>query len=135
MAKETVARDNRPLRRRGTAVAELAQIPWAIHRWRAPVAVALAIVALLSTRPTVLWTPISGAQFAERAVRTQRQHVQGELALEIRSESQQAVNDWLAKASPFSFVLPASSPAPEEDRPYRPKVRNWCESGSPGVLG
>ena len=46
-------------------------------------------------------------QFAELAVRTHRQHVQGELVLDIRSESLQTVNDWLKRTSPFSLVLPA----------------------------
>lgn len=89
--------------------------------WWAPVAVALVIVGLLSTRPTSPRTSISGAQFAEMAVRTHRQHLQGELALDIRSESQQTVNDWLKKTSPFSLVLPASPAVPEGERFYRPE--------------
>ena len=91
-----------------------------IERW-APVAVALVIVAVLSTRPTSSRTSISGAQFAELAVRTHRQHVQGEFALDIRTESQQAVNDWLRKRSTFSLVLPASPAVPEEERSFRPE--------------
>ncbi len=91
-----------------------------IERW-APVAVALVIVAVLITRPTSSRVSISGAQFAELAVRTHRQHVRGELALEIRTESQQSVNDWLRKRSTFSLVLPASPAFPGEPGSYRPE--------------
>jgi hypothetical protein len=91
-----------------------------IERW-ALVAVSLVIVAVLITRPTSSRASIPGAQFAELAVRTHRQHVRGELALEIRTESQQAVNDWLRKRSTFSLVLPASPAFPGEAGSYRPE--------------
>jgi anti-sigma factor RsiW len=91
-----------------------------IERW-ASVAVALVIVGVLSTRPPSSRTSISGAQFAELAVRTHRQHLRGELVLDIRTESQQVVNDWLRKRSTFSLVLPASPAANEEERSYRPE--------------
>jgi hypothetical protein len=94
---------------------------WQSIKWWAPVAVALVIVGVLSTRPTETRTPISGAQFAELAVRTHHQHVRGEFLLDIHSDSQQAINDWLRRASPFSLVLPASPSVPDESRTYRPK--------------
>jgi hypothetical protein len=97
------------------------QALWQSIKWWAPVAAILVIAAVLSTRTTAPRTSISGAQFAELAVRTHRQHVRGELALDIRSESQQAVNDWLRKRSPFSLVLPASPGVPEEERSFRPE--------------
>ncbi len=94
---------------------------WQSVKWWAPVAVALVIVGVVSTRPTSPRTSISGAQFAKLAVLTHRQHVRGELAFDIRSESQQTVNDWLRKTSPFSLVLPVSPATPEEKTSYRPE--------------
>ncbi len=94
---------------------------WQSLTWRAPIAVALVLVGLLSIRQSSRRTSISGAQFAQLAVHTHRQHVQGNLTLDIRSESQQEINDWLRKTSPFSLVLPASPAVPEEKRSYRPE--------------
>jgi hypothetical protein len=73
---------------------------------------------------------MSGAQFAELAVRLHRQHVRGELALDIRSESQQTVNDWLRKTSPFCLVLPASPAVPEDGRSYRPEGARLVRVGA-----
>src|SRR5260370_2570238 len=76
-------------------------------------------LVLLFTRPRSPPTPLSGPKFAEFAVSTQRQHVQGSLALDVRSDSQQTLNEWLKVRSPFSLALPASPAAPGEERPYR----------------
>jgi hypothetical protein len=97
--------------------------------WWAPVAVAIVIAGVLSTWSTAPRTSISAAQFAELAVRTHRQHIRGELALGIRSESQQAVNDWLKKTSPFTVVLPASPPAPAEEMSYLPEGARLVQAG------
>ena len=35
------------------------------------------------------------------------------------SDSQQTLNEWLKTKLPFSLALPASLPAPGEERPYR----------------
>ena len=50
---------------------------------------------------------------------THRQHVQGRLALDVHSDSQQTLNEWFKAKSPFSLALPASPAAPGEERPYR----------------
>jgi anti-sigma factor RsiW len=55
----------------------------------------------------------------EFAVSAHRQHAQGSLALDVRSDSQQTLNEWLKAKSPFSLALPASPAAPGEERPYR----------------
>jgi hypothetical protein len=91
-----------------------------ILQWKVAVpAVALMVmVALFGTRPPSSRTPLSGAQFAEFAVSTHRQHAQGNLALEVRSDSQQALNEWF-RAKRLSLALPASPAAPGEERPYR----------------
>jgi anti-sigma factor RsiW len=82
------------------------------------VSIALIVGVLGMIRP---WssTLLSGQKFAELAVKTHKQHAQGNLALDIRSDSQQTINEWLKKKSPFTLALPASPAAPGEERPYR----------------
>jgi hypothetical protein len=70
---------------------------WHLPLWQsikrlAPAAALIFIVGFLSMRPTSSRTSLSGEQFAELAVKTHRQHVQGDLVLDIRSESQQRLN-------------------------------------------
>jgi anti-sigma factor RsiW len=88
-------------------------------RWLVPALALMVIVGVLLTRPPSSPTPVSGAKFAEFAVSTHRQHAQGSLALDVRSDSQQALNEWLKTRLPFSLDLPASPGAPGEERPYR----------------
>ena len=61
----------------------------------------------------------SVSQLAEFAATTYKQHTRGTLAFDVRLESQQALNDWFKKNSPFPLVLPASPGAPDEERSYR----------------
>ena len=88
-------------------------------RWLVPALALLVIAGVLITRPPSQPTPLSGSRFAEIAVRTHRQHAQGNLALDLRSDSQQTLNEWLQTRLPFSLTLPASPAAPGEERPYR----------------
>jgi hypothetical protein len=81
-----------------------------------PAVALVGIIAGLGTRPTSMRTPLSGWQFAEFAVATHREHAQGRLALEVRSDSQLALNEWF-KTRRLSLVLPASANAPAG--PYR----------------
>jgi len=89
---------------------------WRFMRWLTPVLALLAIAAGLITE---LRGPLSGARFAELSVKTHKQHAQGNLALDVRSESQQAINEWFQTKSNLPLALPASPTAPGEDRPYR----------------
>jgi len=73
----------------------------------------------VSTRPPLTPTQFSGVKFAEFAVNIHRQHAQGNLALDIRSDSQQTLNEWLEAKSPFSLAMPASPAGPGEEWPYR----------------
>jgi hypothetical protein len=91
---------------------------WQSVKWLAPALALLALIGVLSRRPTSS-RQLSGSQFAEFAVRTHRQHEQGSLALDIRSDSQQALNEWFKGKAPFPVALPASPAAPGEERPYR----------------
>ena len=77
--------------------------------------IAAVVRVMLSPSPT----PLSGSKFAEFAASSHRQHAQGNLALDISSDSQEALNEWFKAKSPFSLALPASLPAPGEERPYR----------------
>jgi anti-sigma factor RsiW len=85
----------------------------------APALALVIMVAALATRPPVTPQPLAGPQFAEFAVRTHRQHAQGDLALDVRTDSQQALNEWFKAKAEFSLALPASPAAPGEERPNR----------------
>lgn len=84
-----------------------------------PALALVVIVGALGTRPLSSPRPLSGPKFAKFAVSAHRQHAQGTLALDVRSDSQQTLNEWFKTKSQFPLVLPASPAAPGEVRPYR----------------
>ena len=87
-------------------------------RWLIP-AVALVIIGAVATISLVSPAPLSGPKFAKFAVRAHEQHAQGNLPLDVHSDSQQTLNEWLKEKSPFSLALPTSPAVPGEDRPFR----------------
>ncbi|HKV78570.1 MAG TPA: hypothetical protein VJP02_10540 [Candidatus Sulfotelmatobacter sp.] len=87
-------------------------------RWLVPVMALMVIVGVIVAMPWSPRTPFSGSKFAEFAVNTHRQHAQGKLALDLRSDSQLELNQWLKVKSPFSVALPASPIEAGEERPY-----------------
>jgi anti-sigma factor RsiW len=93
-------------------------LPWQFMRWWVPAAALMVIVGVLGTMPRSSPTSLSGPKFAEFAVRTHRQHTQGSLALDVRSDSQQTLNEWFKTKSPFSLAMPASPAVSGEERPY-----------------
>ncbi len=92
---------------------------WEFMTWLVPAVALMVIVGVLTTVPSSSRAPLSGKKFAEFAVSTHRRHAQGNLGLEIRTDSQQMLNDWFRAKSQFPLALPASAPLPGEERPYR----------------
>src|SRR5260370_12943610 len=68
--------------------------PGQFMRWLVPALALIVVVSVLVTRPPSLPTLLSGQKFAEFAVTTHRQYAQGGLALDARSDSQQALDEW-----------------------------------------
>ena len=99
-------------------------------RWLAP-ALALTLIPLA----ILMWPrPLSGSKFAEFAVSTHRQHAQGNLVLDVRSDSQQTLNEWFKAKSPFPLALPVSPLAPGEERPYRLEGARLVQIGSKSAV-
>jgi len=92
---------------------------WRFIRWLVPAVAMMVIVGVFGTRPPSSSTPLSGPEYAKFAVHTHREHAQGSLALDVRSDSQQALNEWFKAKSQFPLAMPASPAAPGEERPYR----------------
>lgn len=95
---------------------------WQRHvAWTVFVAVTalLMIAATLAANRSHPSTPISGQGLSRFAVSTHKKHVQGELALDVHSDSERQLNDWLRSKSELALALPVSSEAPAEIRPYR----------------
>lgn len=101
-------------------------------RWLVPaVAMILIVAAIVTLSPP---TPLSGAKYADFAVKTHRQYAQGNLALDIRSDSQETLNEWFKAKSPFSLALPAFPAAPGEERPYRLEGARLVQVGSKSAV-
>jgi hypothetical protein len=92
---------------------------WQVMRWLVPAVALMVIVGVLGTMRPSSPTPFSGLEYARFAVNTHQQYARGSLALDVRSDSQQALNEWFKAKSQFSVVLPASPASPGEERPYR----------------
>ncbi len=107
---------------------------WRFGRWLVPALATIGIVvAVIIMRPSSK-TPISGPRFAEFAVNIHRQHTQESFPLDVRPDSQQALNEWLKTKLSFPLALPASPPAAGEERPYRLEgARLVTVAGKPAV--
>jgi anti-sigma factor RsiW len=89
--------------------------------WRilVPVGSLLALVAVLATSRPSSSGPISGMELAQFAASTHEQHLRGNLALEVQTDSRPLLNEWLHEKSQFSLALPESSEAARAQLPYR----------------
>jgi len=83
-----------------------------------PAAALVLLFGLLMAMPRSSSKPLSGTEYAEFAVTTHRQHVEGKLPLEVRSDSQQTINQFFNTKSRFPLALPTSPAAAVEVRPY-----------------
>jgi anti-sigma factor RsiW len=111
--------------------------PPGFMRWLVPAMALTLVVGALVTLVTIRRSSpaaLSGAEYAEFAVKTHRQYAQGNLALDVRSDSQQSLNEWLKAKSPFSLALPASPPAPGEERAYRLEGARLVQVASKSAL-
>lgn len=87
--------------------------------WLVPALALTVIIFMVSTRPPSAPKLFSGEKLAEFAVDTHRQYARGNLALEVHSDSEPMLNEWLKAKAPFPLAMPASIAAPGEERPYR----------------
>jgi anti-sigma factor RsiW len=83
-----------------------------------PALALLLVVGIFATKSPSSRRPLSGPGFAEFAVSAHRQHAQGQLALDVHSDSPRVVNEWVQSKAQFSLALPASPAIPGEQRPY-----------------
>jgi mycothiol system anti-sigma-R factor len=88
------------------------------YRWPVLVAAILLIAAGLLPVPGIL-RKVSANSYIETAVATHRCSLNGELPLEIKSESPEAVTAWFAGKVPFDFRLPSSTQGPAHEQLYR----------------
>lgn len=91
---------------------------WFSAKWFAAAMALILLAGVWSARSSLSPRPLTGNQIAEFAVATHRQHAQGILPLDMRTDSQWALNEWFKTKLPFALSLPASAPAPSEQRPY-----------------
>jgi hypothetical protein len=102
------------------------------RRWFIRWVPALAVTAISFVGLMIPWSSLNlmpGAKFATFAVNTYKQQAQGILVPDFFSDSQQKLNEWLKAKSPFSLVLPASPPAPGEERPYQLECAGLVQLG------
>lgn len=117
-------------------------VRWPVVRWLAPALALFVIAGVVTTRSrpssTLAPTLVSSADFAEFAVRTHQQHAQGFLPLDVRSESQQTVNEWFEQKLPFSLALPASLELPgaqaSKDRTRKDQASQGLDADPPTRL-
>lgn len=84
-----------------------------------PAAALVLLFGILVGLPRSSSKPLSGPEYAEFAVATHRQHVEGRLPLEVHSASQQTLNEWFTAKSQFPLALPASPATAGDVRPFR----------------
>ena len=99
-------------------------------KWLAPVLALLLIAGALSRRPSQSPNNLLALQFAEFAVRNHQQLERGELALDIHSESQQALNEWLRVKAPFRLALPDQRNGPAGEWLFHPEGARVVQLGN-----
>jgi anti-sigma factor RsiW len=104
-----------------TPVPALAQRSPSQHflKWFAPVMAVIVIAGAWATRSLTSPRRLSGPEIARFAVTTHRRHAEGTLPLEVRTDSEQDLNQWFRANSSFALALPASTSIAAEGLPYR----------------
>jgi hypothetical protein len=136
-----LAPPRRPVSR--SPVPAVRHIPETTHGWRqilrwmtpAVAVAALAICVGLLVVSSRSRSSLTGPAYGEFAVRAHLQHARGELGLDLRSDSQSALNAWFKSHLPFALTLPASPSLPGEERPFRLEgARLVTVSGQPAAF-
>jgi anti-sigma factor RsiW len=91
---------------------------WFSTKWFAAAMALILLAGVWAGRSSQSSRRLTGNQIAEFAVATHRRHAQGILPLDMRTDSQWALNEWFKTKLPFVLSLPASPAAPSEQRPY-----------------
>jgi anti-sigma factor RsiW len=91
---------------------------WFSTKWFAAAMTLILLAGAWAARSSLSSRPLSGSEIAEFALATHRQHAQGMLPLDLRTDSQWALNQWFKEKLQFELALPASAPVPGEQRPY-----------------
>jgi hypothetical protein len=91
---------------------------FAIYPWRALAAIALVFVLGMMFIPTIV-SNARAATYMDTALTTHRSYLDGNLPLEIESDSPEAVTAWFAGKVPFDFRLPTSQSLPNDQPAYR----------------
>jgi anti-sigma factor RsiW len=78
----------------------------------------LLIGAFIGVRASSSRGSLTGAKFAELAVETHKQYVEGRLVLDLHTDSQPMVNHWFEGKTQFAVTVPTSPATPGEPRPY-----------------
>jgi hypothetical protein len=91
---------------------------WFSTKWLAAAMALIVVAGMLATRSSWSARRLSGQELAEFAVATHRQYAQAGLPLDLRTDSQWALNEWFKTKLQFALALPASASLPGEDRPY-----------------
>jgi anti-sigma factor RsiW len=87
------------------------------------------IVGFVSTKLSSSPASLSGTKFAELAADTHQDYVQGRLALDVHTDSQQIANQWFEGKTHFPITVPASPATPGEERAYHLKGARVVQVG------
>lgn len=83
-----------------------------------PACALVIFLAIVSLRNPSSSPALSGAELAQFAAASHEQHFQGRMALDLQTDSQAQLNEWLHDKSEFALSLPTSSEL-REQLPYR----------------
>jgi anti-sigma factor RsiW len=105
-----------------------------LSNWRILTPAAAVLALCLAFVPGIL-RHAQAASYVDTAVATHRNHLSGNLAFGVRSNSPATVTAWFAGKVPFDFRLPAAESVPEKNPAYRLTGATLVNfKGSPAAL-